>query len=160
MQIDKVKEFFKPEAMELRMRTLGEGRINFCNLGSDDGRLIRHFQMITPIVMSNRSLIGCFYPVEDPSDGSFTFLISMRGNEKLVEEYQHRLSQDVLGYALMNYSKYTPYDGGCYIEMCLCLDVKGSIPNFMKNLLSYKQANAPREFWEFIVNGAVPVSGF
>ena len=43
LQIDKIKEFFQPEAMEHRLRTLGEGRINFCNLGTDDGRRIRHF---------------------------------------------------------------------------------------------------------------------
>ena len=87
LQIEKVKEFFAPDAMELRLRTLGEGRMNFCNLGTDDGRHIRHFQLITPVVMSNRSMIGCFYPVEDRSDGSFTFIVSMKGNENLVEEY-------------------------------------------------------------------------
>ena len=83
----------------------------------------------------------------------------MRGNEDIIEEYSHRFTKDVVANGVMNYCKYTPYEGGCYVEMCLIIDVKGSIPNWMKNLMSYKQANAPREFWDYMVNGAVPVSG-
>ena len=80
-----------------------------CNLGTDDGRKIRHMQIITPMVMSNRSIMACFYEVPDETDGSFTFIISMKGNEGIVEEFRHRLTNDVLAYGLMNYSKYTPY---------------------------------------------------
>ena len=105
------------------------------------------------MILSNRSMIGCFYEKEDPIDNSFTFLISVKGNESLHEEFSYRFANDVIGYGLMNYSKYTPYDGGVLVEMCLCLDVKGSVPKFLKNLMSYKMANAPRDFWEFLVNG-------
>ena len=42
LDIDKVRQVFTPDAFEERMRTMGEGRMNFCRLGTDDGRVIRH----------------------------------------------------------------------------------------------------------------------
>ena len=112
---------------------VGEGRSNLCKLGTDDGRRIYHLNIITPIVMSNRSIFGCFYEVNDPKDNSYTFIISMKGNEAIAEEYRHRWTNDVLGYVVINYSKFTPCEGGVRMEM-------GFASMLMAQFLSFSRA--------------------
>ena len=108
--------------------------------------------------MSNRSFIACFYEIEE-DDGSFTIIISPRGNDDLYEEYRHRIADDVEPNYIINYSHYTPYEGGIKIEICVAVDPMGSVPDFVKKLSAHKAFSVPREFWDYYVNGVMPKSG-
>eukprot|EP00923_Selenidium_pygospionis_P022542 GHVN01038974.1.p1 GENE.GHVN01038974.1~~GHVN01038974.1.p1 ORF type:complete len:266 (+),score=35.68 GHVN01038974.1:108-905(+) len=157
MTMKMVKSHF--DNLEEVVTKLGAERLYITKLGTDDGREIKHLNIITPAILSNRSAIACFYEIEDPVDKSYTYLASCKGNESIVDEYKSKFGKDVIAEPKINYSKYTPYDGGVNIEMLICVDVKGSIPNFIKKLMCYKHAQAPKMLYEYLVLGKIPVSG-
>ena len=100
-------------------------------IGEEEGHNIMHNLAKLSWPLSNRSSIVCQYIFEH--DGTFTFITSSKGNEHLVEANKARIGKDVVANAIINYSKYTPYEHGFDIVSVSCADPAGSVPDVLKN---------------------------
>merc|ERR1712098_888697 len=70
-----------------------------------------HMRCRTKFFLRNRSAILTQYTV-DGEDGSFTSMLSSRGNGHLVERERTRIGSDVIADVVLRYHRFVPYDGG------------------------------------------------
>ena len=91
--------------------------------------LIQHIKM--PIMMSNRSIVQCYYLIEN-EDGSIVFIASSRGLEDVVAANSGIIKKDVVANNIINYTKLTPTENGCEWVSVQALDIAGSIPDALK----------------------------
>ena len=93
------------------------------------------------MVISNRSVITCFYEVER-EDGWRAKFHSSQGNEHIQEARSEAIGSDVIANNVIAYFQWRPYEGGIEIWSCLKMDPMGMIPNFLKNKMSQRMGNA------------------
>lgn len=70
-----------------------------------------HLQMRMPMMISNRSILTCFYE-HLTSEGYRVVLHSSQGNEDLVESRRHHIGKDVVANNIITYMASKPYEGG------------------------------------------------
>ena len=108
-----------------------------------DGTPISHQRIITPAIVSNRSIINAQYD-ERRTDGSLLFLTSSIGNEELQTKYAKAIGKDEIAQCLISYMEITPLkDGngkviGSRIVWVLNIDVAGALPDFIKKEIGNK----------------------
>ena len=139
--MEQVKAFF---AQYAEQAPIGEDNLTVTKLEEDGDVQIAHHHMKTPFPMSNRSMIVGYYK-KDHDDGSFSFMVSSRGNEEMCEKYQSIIGKDVVG-VLENIIHFTPGDEGkVTIKQCIIVDAGGSIPDMLKKkMLTRNQAVVDR----------------
>ena len=60
-------------------------RLTSTQLADDEGHKVYHLHMRMPMMITNRSLITCFYEHEDAETGFRSYCHSSQGNEAIVE---------------------------------------------------------------------------
>ena len=91
--------------------------------------LIQHIKM--PFIMSNRSIVQCYYLIEN-EDGSIVFIASSRGLEDVTAAKADVIKKNVVANNIINYTKLTPIADGCEWVSVQALDIAGSIPDALK----------------------------
>ena len=80
-------------------------------LPDDEGHRVIHIKLKMPLVISNRSMITCFYETEK-EDGTKVIFHSSRGNEDIVAANAAKIKKDVVANNEITYMSWKPYDGG------------------------------------------------
>ena len=76
-----------------------------------DGTPISHQRIITPAIVSNRSIINAHYDERRP-DGSLQFITSSIGNEELQTKYAKVIGKDEIAQCLLSFMEITPLKDG------------------------------------------------
>ena len=124
-------------------------------LPDDEGHKIWHFKVNMPMVISNRSLITCYYHVE-LADGFTAVLHSSEGNEAQVAANTAEIGSNVIANNQITMTAYKPYDGGIEFKQVSCMDPAGMIPQFIKNAMAGRMANALLLIVDYLKDGTVP----
>ena len=73
-----------------------------------------------------------YYLKENKRDGSVEFISSSRGTDEIVSQQAQVIKSNVVGNNVVNYMKLTPTRDGCDLQTVLCVDIGGSIPDYLK----------------------------
>ena len=100
---------------------------------------IVHQRIITPPLVSNRSMIQTFYE-DRVADGTITYLSTTTGNQNLEKKYAKILKDDVMAFCFITFIEVKPNIGangitGSYIKLILSIDLGGSLPDFVKKFI-------------------------
>ena len=109
-------------------------------LADDEGCRVAHMRMKMPVMISNRSIITCFYRFTK-EDGTNVLMHSSRGNEALVTANASKIGKDVVGNMHINYVSWKAYEGGIELAYVGKMDPNGSIPDFIKNKFAARMTN-------------------
>ena len=113
-----------------------------------------------PMMITNRSLITCFYEHEDAETGFRIFCHSSQGCEAIIEQQRAEIGKNQLATFIVNYTAGRPYEGGMEIQMVISMDIAGSIPSFVKNKIAKRLSNVGLQIADYIMHGTVPKSLF
>ena len=117
--------------------------------------IIQHIKM--PFMMSNRSIVQCYYVIEH-EDGSLTFIASSKGLEEVVAAQASVIKKNVVANNIINYTKLTPTADGCEWVSVQALDIAGSIPDALKRQGAERQAKNAMMMIHLIKTGEAPPS--
>ena len=108
-------------------------------LPEDEGHKVILMKLKMPMVISNRSIVTCYYEAQK-EDGTRIIMNSSRGNEEIQAANADKIGKDVVANITLNYVSMKAYDGG--IELCQInqSDPNGSIPGFMKSKMAKNKA--------------------
>ena len=109
-------------------------------------------------MITNRSLITCFYEHEDEETGYRVFCHSSKGCEAIIEATRAEIGKDKIASFIVNYTGSKPYEGGMEIQMVLAMDIAGNIPSFVKNKIAKRLSNVGLQVVDYIMHGTVPQS--
>ncbi len=113
MTLEAHKEF--RENMKENLKRLNP-KVTMEKLEEADGIKILHQHVEMPFMVTNRSFIVAAHIMEN-DDGSLESLMTTTGNEDMQEKYKSKIGGDVVAITHFNYTKLTPCDGGCTVEM-------------------------------------------
>ena len=88
-------------------------------------------QIKMPMMMTNRSIPVLYY-IKKNRDGSLEFMSSSRGTDEIIDQQDRVIKSNVIGNNVINYTKLTPTATGCDWVSVICVDIAGSIPDFVK----------------------------
>ena len=109
ISLDKVRAFFAD--FPTNMDKITPDNASFKVIGEVNGRTVAHHLMKPGVpLVSNRSMICTYYPVE--GEGEFTFMNSTSGNEALVEQHKDKVGKDVIGTVKISYFHFKETDAG------------------------------------------------
>ena len=80
--------------------------------------------------------------------------MSSKGTEALEAQHSKVIGKNVLARSIIQFTRFTPVEGGFKITNVTCADPAGSIPDFLKNKLAAKHANGPVQLADFMLTGA------
>ena len=96
--------------------------------------------MKMPMMISNRSIITCFYELE--REGGWKVLThSSKGNEDITAGRAKEIGKNVVANNSIAYFQWRPYEGGMEIWSVNQMDPSGSIPDFIKNKIAKRMGN-------------------
>ena len=124
-------------------------------LPDDEGHKVILLKMKTPLVISNRSIITCFYEAEK-EDGTKIIFHSSRGNEEIAAANAAKIGKDVIGNNAITYMSWKPYEGGIELQNLTEMDPCGSIPDFIKKKMAKRMANGLQILVDYLQTGAKP----
>ena len=84
-----------------------------------------------PMFMTNRIIPNVFY-LREHGDEKLEFVNSSQGTDNLVRQQAKLIGKDVVGNTIINYQLIKKVDGGCTYQSVLCIDICGSIPDYLK----------------------------
>ena len=116
-------------------------RLTYQQLSNDQGHKVYHLQMKMPMMITNRSLITCFYEHEDAETGYRVFCHSSKGCEAIIEAERSEIGKNKIATFIVNHTQSKPYEGGMEIQMVLAMDIAGNIPSFVKNKIAKRLSN-------------------
>lgn len=125
----------------------------------DEGYRIIHQRIQTPIMVSNRSIMHCFYTVPT-TDGTYLHYSSSQGNEAFLEKHKAKLEKDVVSISYIIMWHVVPVmdpsgnPKGCNITQMMHLDVAGSLPEMVKAKIGQEQAKAMKTTVEYVLKHA------
>ncbi len=111
--------------------------------------------MKMPILISNRSMITCWYEAQD-AEGWKKKLHSSMGNEQIVTDASASIGKDVLGTVHVAYYAWKPYEGGMEIKFVNKIDPNGSIPDMIKNKMAKRMSNGVMHLVTYLKTGVKP----
>ena len=124
-------------------------------LPDDEGHKVVLLKMKMPLVISNRSIVTCFYEAEK-EDGTKIIMHSSRGNEEIAAANAAKIGKDVIGNNEITYMSWKPYEGGIELQNLTMMDPAGSIPDFLKKKMAKRMANALQILVTFLQTGEKP----
>ena len=107
------------------------------------------------MVLTNRS-IPLLYYVKEGRDGSVEFISSSRGTDEVVSQQSQVIKSNVVGNSVINYMKLTPTRDGCDLQTVLCVDIGGSIPDYLKRQSAERQLAGQERVMYLIRHGKAP----
>ena len=135
-------------------------RLTATRLEDSEGSKVYHLQMKMPMMISNRSIVTCFYEHEDATSGFKIVVHSSQGNEDIVEKRRTEIGKDVVANNLVTYMAAKPYDGGYELNQVISLDIAGMIPGFIKTKVAKKLANVGLQIADYMMHGTIPPKAF
>ena len=124
-------------------------------LPDDEGHKVVLLKMKMPLVISNRSIVTCFYEIEK-EDGTKIIMHSSRGNEEIVAANAAKIGKDVVGNMAITYMSWKPYEGGIELQNIVMMDPAGSIPDFLKKKMAKRMANGLDILVKYLQTGEKP----
>ena len=130
-------------------------------LPDDDGHKMWHLKINMPMILSNRSVITCFYR-EKTADGFDAIFHSSQGNEAQTEANAAAIGSDVIAINEITYTAWKPLEDGSGFELkqVMCFDPAGMIPGMIKNAMAGRMANGLQLMIDYLQNGTVPPPAF
>ena len=110
-----------------------------------------HMRIITPPMVSNRSIIQTFFEERQP-DGTVTFLATSTGNQELETKYAKLIGKDVIAQCFISYLQCKPIKDtqNSYLKYILSIDVAGSLPDFVKKAIGEEQTKGLDNIVNFV----------
>ena len=108
-----------------------------------------------PMIVSNRSTMICYYRREE-EDGTLQMLNSSIGNEKLVEKYKEKIGSDVVAQQFIGGSRIQPVEDGVLLTQMMMGDPGGTLPTWIKGLISRRNASHGKYTVNYLLQGEVP----
>jgi len=107
-----------------------QSNLRLSKIGScDEGVDVHHMRIITPFIVSNRSMFVSWYHLHSREEnGAYIFVASQAGNDNFAREQINKIGSDVQGDYNINYVRVTPiFNGsnevtGCKIAQVLSVD--------------------------------------
>merc|ERR1712113_276671 len=124
-------------------------------LPEDEGQKVVLIKMKMPMVISNRSIVTCYYE-DQKEDGTRILLNSSRGNEQIQAANADKIGKDVVASIGINYLSTKAYDGGIELIQINHSDPNGSIPGFMKSKMAKNAAKGLLNLVAYLQTGAKP----
>ena len=82
--------------IESHFPTIADGRAQFRTVSEDGGYTTHHQKMLTPFIISNRSVFVTTYHVHsDTIDGQYTLVRSSKGNDSISDREAEAVGDDV-----------------------------------------------------------------
>ena len=103
--------------------------------------MIFHQRIITPMMVSNRSIISTSWSDFKP-EGTSVYVMTSVGNEELEKKYAKNIGKDVISTCHLNHVTITPNETGITIRFMVNIDVAGSLPDFVKSKIGEAQAGS------------------
>ena len=128
-------------------------------LPDDEGHKVYLLKMKMPMVISNRSIVTCYYEAQK-EDGTRVLLNSSRGNEEIQAANADKIGKDVIASIGLNYISWKAYDGGIELVQINHSNPGGSIPGFMKSKSATRAANNLIHLVNYLQTGAKPEALF
>ena len=110
-------------------------------LEDSEGCKVYHMKQKLPMIISNRSIITCFYQ-DELEDGTKILIHSSKGNEAITQSRSAEIGSDVVADMIIAYWAFKPYDGGFEIVACLSMDPAGWIIEWVKKKMAARMANS------------------
>ena len=85
----------------------------YTRLDDDDGHIMAHVLIGTPMMVSNRAFVQTWYNKKG-DDGSFIILSSSKYNEKFLEQHADKHGKAVIAKMNIQYTKVFPCEAGGY----------------------------------------------
>ena len=130
-------------------------KISYTALGEVEGNKLYHLKMKMPTLITNRSIITCFYK-EECADGSTKIFHSSQGNEEQLAANAAAVGKDVIATVHIAYWHIKPYDGGVELNWTNSINPNGMIPGFVVNKMAKRGANSMLHFVAYLVDGIKP----
>ena len=111
-----------------------------------------------PMMITNRSLITCFYEHTDPETGFRIFAHSSQGCEAIIESQRAEIGKNKVASFIVNYTASRPCEGGMEIQMVLAMDIAGNIPGFIKNKIAKRLSNVGLQVVDYLMHGTIPAA--
>ncbi len=111
--------------------------------------------MKMPVMISNRTMITCWYEAQG-DDGWKKKFHSSKGNEQITADAAAAIGKDVVGTIHVAYYAWKPYEGGMEIKFVNKVDPNGSIPDMIKNKMAKRMSNGVMHLVNFLKTGAKP----
>ena len=134
-------------------------RMTYEYLEDDQGHKVVHMKMKMPLILSNRSIVTCFYR-QSKDDGTKELFHSSKGNEAIAEARASQIGSDVIATNHITYFSWKPYEGGMELRSVMKMDPNGSIPSMIKNKMGSRMAGGLKIMVDYLQNGTVPTSIF
>ena len=128
-------------------------------LEDDDGHLMAHVQIGTPMMVSERCIIQTWYNSKC-EDGSTIIMSSSQGNEHLYAEHKDKSGKAVECKMLIQYTKLTPIEGGMECISVSQSDPCGMLPGFVKTKMGKRLGENLAIIVDFLINGTIPPPAF
>mmetsp|Transcript_42010 Transcript_42010/g.55349 ORF Transcript_42010/g.55349 Transcript_42010/m.55349 type:complete len:124 (-) Transcript_42010:130-501(-) len=120
---------------------MNHDRLDAFRLDDDEGCRVYHLKMKMPMMISNRSIITCFYEHYDAETDQRIVVHSSQGNEAVIADRQRDIGKDVIANSIVTYMAGTPYEGGFELNQIISMDIAGMIPGFVKTKIAKRLAN-------------------
>ena len=97
----------------------------------------------TPMVVSNRCVFMAVHNFDLPN-GGFVNMSTSKGMKPIEQANVQLQGKDVLSHTVMVYQKYEPLEdgSGVRISAVICIDIAGSIPDFMKSKIAEQNSKS------------------
>ena len=128
--------------IESHFPTIADGRAQFRTVSEDGGYTTHHQKMITPFIISNRSVFVTTYHVHsDTIDGQYTLVRSSKGNDSISDREAEAVGDDVEADFILFWINCIPIDeNSMKVQFIFHLNLGGTIPQMLREKISAKQA--------------------
>lgn len=130
-------------------------RMSSTRLDDDEGCKVFHIKMNMPMMISNRSIVTCFYEHED-ENGYRIVQHSSQGNDDILAAKRKEIGKDVVARMILTYMAAKPIEGGFELNQMVAMDIAGMIPGFVKNKIAKKLANVGLQISDYVMHGTIP----
>ena len=140
LTMDDFRSYWAPDVFPANM-TAQEKPLT-CEKTNDDlgeGYYCMYQHIKTPMVVSNRCLFQCVTTVELENGGCIQ-LVTSKGMKGIEEASTAKIGKDVLAHAFVVYQKAEPCDGGVRMTCVFCIELGGSLPDFIKKKIAEEQS--------------------
>ena len=141
LTMDDMRAYWAPDAFPANMTA--QDKPLTCEKTNDDlgeGYYCMYQHIKTPMVVSNRCLFQCVSTTE-LENGGLIQLVTSKGMKAIEEANTAKIGKDVLAHSFVVYQKAEPCDGGIRFTCVFCIELGGSLPDFIKKKIAEEQAN-------------------
>mmetsp|Transcript_42615 Transcript_42615/g.56250 ORF Transcript_42615/g.56250 Transcript_42615/m.56250 type:complete len:166 (-) Transcript_42615:2395-2892(-) len=123
---------------------MADGRVEFTELRDDGHRITHHQRMITPWIISNRSIYVTTYHMhdEDLENGPYTLIRSSQGNDAISDANVEMTGEDVEADMILFMLNVMPIrEGLSRVRFIIHINLGGGLPGPLRQKISSKQVD-------------------